>query len=424
MKKSTADYPYISPTPGRLPIVGKGPCSNTQTPTQEAFSQMSSCGFNVSLLTGPYSGWSNNIDGAWKVFYENSFSFAEKENMSIIISSAILEYHHNGVAGNWRERLVLAFRDKSNLGGWQVKDEPTYKDFKESLNSGEQAYLEYAIEEIHRLDPNHMAFCNLIFLPDKHDNLGGLNYKDFLSSYNSVFHPPVWSFDFYPVFSNYVDYNNLFKCLDAFVEQSQLSGRPFWSYVLSTQFSVGSIQYAKPTEGTLRFQAFLGLAYGAQGLVFWTYYLPDDKGSEKYILSALTKTGEKTEVWYALQQVINEINQWEYIFLNGKVETRHVSRSGQWTGNNLPLEKISYDGPGILVSTIKNGSKRFMVVVSLDPFSEQHLITYRNKNTPDTEIGKPFQPPLPHSSQFLNDDIYISENRTLKPGGYMLFSVL
>ena len=109
MKSNTTNHHYVSPSPGAFPIIGRGPCRLNQTPTQEAFSQMSECGFNVALLSCPDSGWNDDVNGAWKLFYEQSFLYAENVNMSIIIQSAILTYNHNrGVAGNWRSRLVTA----------------------------------------------------------------------------------------------------------------------------------------------------------------------------------------------------------------------------------------------------------------------------------------------------------------------------
>lgn len=73
-------------------------------------------------------------------------------------------------------------------------------------------------------------------------------------------------------------------------EVSKDSNAPFWSYVLTSQhMNYGSTdkygiswQYACPTHHIMRMQAYVGLAYGAQGLVFWPFQQPDNQYADKW----------------------------------------------------------------------------------------------------------------------------------------------
>lgn len=82
--------------------------------------------------------------------------------------------------------------------------------------------------------------------------------------------------------------------------------------------------YPYITEGLLRFQAMTALAYGFQGIVFWTYGLP--KGPANYselygnLDAPLDAAGKPTKVWYYCQSVNTEIKEFGAYFLGTKFQ--------------------------------------------------------------------------------------------------------
>lgn len=209
-KLSSPNFPYLSPTPGRLPLIGTGPSGTDRNPTMNDFVQMSECGLNASLIEGPTDDESQPwelVTGRWRTYYEDAFK--NNTDISLIITTAILKYagqDGDGITvGNWRKRLVELFKDEMQLGGWQMGDEPLYDEW---------GYLDSVLplqyEEMHSLDPNHMTFFNLA-ATDKPSVIGpNISYENYLKDFQNTFLPAVWSYDYYAVRldtsgTNYVD---------------------------------------------------------------------------------------------------------------------------------------------------------------------------------------------------------------------------
>ena len=77
------------------------------------------------------------------------------------------------------------------------------------------------------------------------------------------------SFDNYPVTNEGVRqlwYENLM----IIAEESEKAGLPFWAFAMS----VPHWNYPVPTLASLRMQMYTNLAYGAQGLQYFTYWTP------------------------------------------------------------------------------------------------------------------------------------------------------
>lgn len=174
--------------------------------------------------------------------------------------------------------------------------------------------------------------------------------------------------------------------MNLFKDISGRSDRPFWAYCLTSEHHTSGANYPFPTEGIIRFQAFASLACGAQGLVFWPYHLPSNQ-NEVYSMAPVTQSGDKTPIWYNLKTVISEIKKWEHIFLGSSSTSYLVSRDGQFGDSTGPFASISYDGPGIIYSKIKNGEKSYIVIVSLDPFENQTTTLYVAPGSSYTELG-------------------------------------
>lgn len=449
------NHPYISPTSGQFPLIGTGPSPEERMPSAEDFDNMLKCGLNATLLTGltgPDSEPEDYENGLWKQYYQEAFKVAEESQINIIVNSTILAYERKDEysVGNWRKRLVESFKNEPLLGGWQIRDEPQYSEWEKEINkkendngendngeaegngednkNEEKTPLLKGYDEIYALDPNHIVTINLAAATDSITIGTCKDYNEYLSNFQNVFKPAVWSYDYYSVRTrpggkNYVQYDTLFEYLNTFASISKSTGRPFWAYCLVSEHTTGGAIYPFPTEGIIRFQAFVSLGFGAQGLVFWSYRPPKDGNGIHYIICPVTDSGEKTEVWYNLQTVLKEIKNCIYIFNGCKIIKNEVSQIEEWTSFCAPLQKVKYNTKGILASQISNNGKNYLLIVSLDPFSEQELEIHHTNRYPDTEIGKPFTPVGPISPGDTTGNSNI-EKRIVKPGGFIIYEII
>ena len=141
----------------------------------------------------------------------------------------------------------------------------------------------------------------------------------------------------------------------------------------------------RPTEGYLRFEAYSALAYGAQGLIHWSYSQRPSNASETYLSAPINLKGEKTNVWNRVRNVNREIRAYNPVFFNAVplkcVHTGDVASKIQHKGYTaadaakeiLPEVKITSQKDGVLISHLKNGRKRYIVMANQNPFKSQRI---------------------------------------------------
>ena len=126
-----------------------------------------------------------------------------------------------------------------------------------------------------------------------------------------------------------------------------------------------------PTLASLRLQIYADLAYGAQGIEYWSF---------RGFGSPLDAQGKRTVVFDHLQKISNEIQQLSGVFLGAKVI------SVAQTGLNIPNETkrlselpaqiklLETIGEGAVVSLLENGKNTFVVIVNRDFKNTMKLI--------------------------------------------------
>lgn len=171
-------------------------------------------------------------------------------------------------------RLVDALKDHPGLYGYYLRDEPRFDQL---------AKLARVHAFIRERDPNHLCYINH-FPPI--EGWGAPTAEAFWRRYIELTQPQVLSFDHYPItvasqetLAENVDAPNafpaarllvkpdFFSCLELLRTLSNGTGLPFWAFTCAVRHG----PYPTPTEGHMRFQLMNDLAYGAQGLQYFTY---------------------------------------------------------------------------------------------------------------------------------------------------------
>ena len=314
--------PYTSPTPGMIPIIAQSPIPGDRTLTkppqnstepdrsidetkrQEIFEQLTECGFNTVLWGGGELG-GPELD----TFLKDMESLKDRESSKLAV---ILEPQWlDGKDGLWEDKYDYYDKKYSVINGWDIRDEPNYRQlfYNNSQDSRMYNYLAQKEEESGKRRP---VYFNLAATPDP-GYIGERTgcYKGFLQLIEMQYRPSMWSFDFYPFSARDTDsagnkldwksewmgipredgpvygsifpsaanveihYNSFFYNLATFARRSLRTGRPFWAYCMCVAHKIGKNLLASdqnkweidrylpaPSPGMLRFEAFGALAFG------------------------------------------------------------------------------------------------------------------------------------------------------------------
>lgn len=165
------------------------------------------------------------------------------------------------------------------FAGFDVYDEPPQAKFPTTA-----AVTQFVRE----LAPRLLPYSNLV--PGN-----GAVYAATVQRFIDTVHPPVLSFDRYPILTGGVVDNNYFDNWAIIRRAGLAAGIPTWVYIQSVKFNRREL----PTEAQLRWQANISLAYGAKGILYFTYWTPDPARGEAFESAILLRDGQRTHLYDA-----------------------------------------------------------------------------------------------------------------------------
>jgi len=324
--------------------------------TVDRFRELAECGFTHS-----FTGFSNATDMA------RALDAAQAAGVKLLVSCPELQSDP--------QSTVRRFMNHPALGGYFLRDEPSAGDF--------DALAKWT-RSIQQADPKHLVYINLF--PDyaHAQQLGVPTYEKYVDQFVRKVPVPIISFDYYPIIGKTVRpswYHNL----QVIASAAESAHKPFWAFALSLRH----YGYAPATVANLREQVFSDLAYGAQAIEYFTYWaspgLSDDAPIDSH--------GKRTAVYDHVKQVNAEIRALSPVFLGSKVLwTRH-------TGDPLPpgatrfkpkppVDGLSTEGTGAVVSLLEKTRQRFLVIVNRDIERPMSLRVLLDPTTAASEIRK------------------------------------
>jgi hypothetical protein len=258
------------------------------------------------------------------------------------------------------EKTVKKFMNHPALAGYFVRDEPGAKDFAE---------LAAIVKKIHAVDAKHFCYINLFPNYASPVQLGLDDYRKYVNKFMNDVPMHFYSFDFYPLTDIPGVYNNWHKNLEIFSDEARKAGKPFWAFAQSTQFDD---RHAETSLAALRVQFYTDLAYGAQGLQYFTYWTPPANANESFYDGPIGLDYKRTAVYDKVKLMNQEINNLSGVFLGSKVISVEQSGKNIPVGTILmskppfPLKVLETSGEGAVVSVLENGENRFIVIVNRD----------------------------------------------------------
>jgi len=281
------------------------------------------------------------------------------------------------------EEIANRYKNHPALAGYHLWDEPHSRDFP---RLGEYA------RKIQAIDNSHFCFVVLLGGCSTPENYGTATYREHIQLLVKEVPVQILTFDNYPIRINSSGIRNLatdcwYGNLEVFSDEARKAGMPFWAFALTT----AHWDYPVPTLADLRLQVFSNLAYGAQGIQYFTYWTPP-LDIANFHDAPIDIIGQKTPTWYIVQQMNKEIKALSNVFLNAQViKVEHITINASGENGDVPIGTTRFEfanrpaeaqiitnftpsnGTNVVVSFLKNGNRYYMVVINRNLEGEDNM---------------------------------------------------
>ncbi len=221
-------------------------CGPTEI-TAERFKEVADCNFTVAWIEGTTEQVKKGL--------ELCKTYGMK---GLVIDSRIMAKASTDkdFASNL-DSVIADYSGYPALWGYHVADEPGAGAFPQLA-----AVNKYLLSK----DPKHVPFINLYPTYAPLWALGTNSYEEHVDLYLNSVQPRLLSYDHYALFAG-VERGDYFENMEIIRRQGLKHHTPF-NYIL---LSVPHGAYRDPSEADLRWQVNTALAYGARGIMYFTY---------------------------------------------------------------------------------------------------------------------------------------------------------
>jgi len=343
---------------GEIPILAWYSIPASET-TVERYQEMKDAGITHSL------SFFSNIDDLQK-----ALDVAAKVGMKMLVTCPELKKEP--------EETVKRFMNHPAVAGYHLIDEPNIRLFPE---------LSAWAKKIQSVDSKHFCYVNLF--PNFADStqLGTKSYKEYVQEYIRQIPVQFVSFDYYPVMKDRI-YKNWYENLELIASESKKAGLPFWAFALTTNYDNDHV--TPQTLAAMRLQVYSNLAYGAQGIQYFTYWSATSVNSpsgEDQRGAPISATGKRSVVYDRVKQMSAEIKSLSGVFLGSKVvSVRHADLgkipAGTIRLTSLPkaIKVLDSKGAPVIVSVLEKGDDSFLIVVNKDFLNSINLTVYGDES--------------------------------------------
>jgi hypothetical protein len=327
---------------GEIPIIGHGGVP-ADLMSLERLKEFKECGFNISMT------------GARSVEEMEKFlDMAQKVGVKLGAGCPELYKEPEKTARRLMKHPALVF--------YTITDEPDVSVF---------ARLGELVKKIQSVDKENICYINM--LPKCDGSLINGSWIAFVDSLLRVAPVQVISYDRYSIHENdgkHFMERDFYENLEDAAVLSAKHGLPLWTFALAMPHTMPYAVYPTPTVADLRFMHYSSLAYGSQGLQYFSY--APWRSIDNFKDAIIGHNGKRTVIYDRVKLVNNEIQTLAGVFYGSKlVQVEH-------TGKNLPRgtrrlaklpDEIKYletSEGGAAVSVLERGNRRFLVVVNHD----------------------------------------------------------
>lgn len=343
---------------GQIPILAWYSIPASET-TVERYQEMKDAGITHSL------SFFNSIDEVKK-----ALNVAEKVGVKLLVSCPELKKEP--------EQAVKQLMNYPAVAGYHLMDEPNIHLYPE---------LASWAKSIQQVDNKHFCYVNMFPNFADSSQLGTSSYKEYVDEYLKQLPVQFVSFDYYPVMKDRLS-KSWYENLELISAESKKMGKPFWAFALTTNYDNDHV--TPQTLAAMRLQVYSDLAYGAQGIEYFTYWSATSVNApsgEDQRGAPISVTGKRSVVYDRVKQMSQEIKDLSGVFLGAKVvSVRHTGLgkipAGTIRLTSLPkaIKVLETNGAPALVSVLEKGENSFLVVVNKDFLNSINLTVYGDDN--------------------------------------------
>lgn len=248
--------------------------------TEDSLRQIADGGFNLVMINPVAPSYGRKL-----------MDLAHSLGLMVMLTDPVISPYRLDLAGDIQE-LTENFKDHPALWGYFLTDEP-----------GANLFPDFA--RLNRLllenDPQHFPYINLFPNYASPGALGTADYKSHVRSFVEVVGPAILSYDHYAL-TPQGDRPGYFANLELIRSEALRADIPFMQIILATPFpGVRDV-----TSADLRYQVYTTLAYGAKGISYFTYAVPN---VSTFGDGLLDRAGNPTPKWNWAREINLEIAQ-------------------------------------------------------------------------------------------------------------------
>lgn len=253
------------------------------------FTDIRKAGFNAIMV------WPKSTPNIYK-----ALDAAEAHGLKVLIFNVEIEKRP--------ETIVPSIKNHPALWQYILTDEPKMNRWQE---------LHDLQQRISKLHPGGQCYINLFPNAGQWllDEIGVKSYQEYVRAYSRIEQPQI-SYDFYPVRTGgKVSDKQWYATLKDIRSESQRTGKPFWAYILCVPHG----PYPMPTLAHLRLQCYINLAYGAQGISYFSYATPKPTKNNDFHDGPLLRNGKKSSTYKTVKKMNAELKPVASLFWQSKV---------------------------------------------------------------------------------------------------------
>jgi len=193
------------------------------------------------------------------------------------------------------DSLVADYGSHPALWGYYVQDEPN-----SSLFHKLAAVSKYLVKK----DPTHTPYINLFPTYATPEQLGNPTYEHHVDEFMRMVKPRLLSYDHYALLDK-SERGDYFLNLEIIRRMGIKHKTPF-NYIL---LSLPHGPYRDPSEADLRWQVNTALAYGARGIMYFTYTTPPPDANWNWHSGIINEKGERDRKYEEVKRINTELKK-------------------------------------------------------------------------------------------------------------------
>ncbi len=276
------------------------------------------------------------------------------------------------------DAVVAEHRDHPALWGYYLQDEP---------HSSAFASLAYVNQGLLRRDPAHTPYINLFPNYATTEQLGNETYEEHVAQFCETVKPRALSYDHYALLDG-GDRPEYFGNMEVIRQAGLRHDIPFWFILQVTAHG----PYRVVNEAELRWQVYTALAYGAKGIMYFTYWLPAPDERWNWHDAIVERDGSRNAHYDMVQRINGEVKALGPMLLRLKsIGAHHAEPLPEGTKGLQGARFVAAleGGPAVIGEHVDDVGRKFVFLVNRDyAAAHSYTITFDREEIVCYEVSK------------------------------------